>query len=487
MSDALCSVLSDVYSFMLSKSVIPEILQTGIIIPILKKSSLDANKPENYRPITISSVHSKLVEIFLLPDVCIHGTQFGFREKRGTAFVTAFVTDITAYFNDRSSPVYISSLDAEKCFDSIWHDGLLYKLSDKMSPVTWYYLYKWYNNSFASVSWDSVYSDLFKITKGMKQGSILSPTLFNVFIDDLLVSLDDSPNGVRVFNHKYNNCAYADDITVFSSTSTGLQNLVDMCVDYADNWRFKFGVRKTQCTILGKNLLKVNPNISIKDDYVKFAKCIDLLGVNVTSELNYSGHIENRIGACRRGVYALAPAGMTYPGLCTKAKVYLWKSVGAPLMFHSMDCIPIKRSNINNLYSAQGKIIKNVLGFGKRNHHSILIQSLQIDSAERYITKSSLSFYNRIFAVDTPLLQLQCSALASFMLNGTSVENTIVNKIVKLGFSPMKAAFNKIFPSKPNADSGIHHSLQYLLYHDNFVKPWAEEHVIANLLTRSFH
>ena len=100
---------------------------------------------------------------------------------------------------------------------------------------------------------------------------------------------------------------------------------------------------------------------------------------------------------------------------------------------------------------------------------------------------SAISFYNRIFAVDTPLLQLQCSALASFMLNGTSVENTIVNKIVKLGFSPMKAAFHKIFPSKPNADSGIHHSLQYLLYHDNFVKPWAEEHVIANLLTRSFH
>ena len=155
----------------------------------------------------------------------------------------------------------------------------------------------------------------------MKQGSILSPTLFNVFINDLLVSLDDSPNKVRVFNHKYNNCAYADDITVFSSTTTGLQNLVDKCVDYSDIWCLKFGIRKTQCTILGKNLLKDNPNICIKDDYVKFAKCIDLLGVNVTSELNYSGHIQNRIGACRHGIYALAPAGMTYPGLGTKAKV----------------------------------------------------------------------------------------------------------------------------------------------------------------------
>ena len=55
--------------------------------------------------------------------------------------------------------------------------------------------------------------------------------------------------------------------------------------------------------------------------------------------------------------------------------------------------------------------------------------------------------YNIIFAVETPLLQLQCCALASFMLNVTNVENTIVNEIVKLGFSPMKVAFNKIFPS----------------------------------------
>ena len=73
------------------------------------------------------------------------------------------------------------------------------------------------------------------------------------------------------------------------------------------------------------------------------------------------------------------------------------------------------------------------------------------------------------------------------MLNGTNVENTIVNKIVKLGFSPMKVAFNKITPSKRKDDSGIHRSLQYLLFRDNFVKPWGEEHVIANLLTRSFN
>ena len=49
--------------------------------------------------------------------------------------------------NDRGSPLYICSLDAEKCFDSIWHDALLYKLWEKLPLHHWLLMYRWYNNS----------------------------------------------------------------------------------------------------------------------------------------------------------------------------------------------------------------------------------------------------------------------------------------------------------------------------------------------------
>ena len=487
LSTALCTSLANIYSIIISKSIVPQVLQMGVIIPILKKPSLDPNVAANYRPVTISSAHSKLIELIVIPDTEISDTQFGFRDKRGTGFVTALVNDTAAYFNERGSPVYISSLDAEKCFDTIWHDGLFYKLWGLLPSDHWYFLYKWYKSTFAVVSWNGTISQPFHITKGMKQGSVLSPTLFNIFINNLLESLDNAPEGVMVFGHKFNSCAYADDITLFSSSVTGLQRLVNICVDYARKWRFNFGAQKTQLTTLGKNVLAAKPQISLGNNIVHHQDSIELLGVSTNSYCDYTSHVENRISACRRGLFALSHAGMSYPGLCTKAKVYLWKSIGAPLMFYATECIPLRKSHIKSMYTAQGKIIKNVLGFSKRNHHSVIFDALGISKPEDHISKSTAAFYNRIFRVKTPLLQLQSLALANYISTGLPVKNTIIDKLVQCNISPVKAAFAEVDCIDKNVQSnGVIDSLRYLLHHENFVKPWSVEHSISDLLTRAF-
>ena len=80
----------------------------------------------------------------------------------------------------------------------------------------------------------------------MRQGSILSPCLFNLFLNDLMLKLDHSNFGLRIFDQKINSCAYADDVSLLSSTAAGLQHLIDICVEYAHEWRFKFGVKKNE-------------------------------------------------------------------------------------------------------------------------------------------------------------------------------------------------------------------------------------------------
>ena len=64
----LCKHLSAVYSAMLTFNYVPSIFNTGVMVPILKKPTLDPGNPGNYRPIIVSSVFSKLLEIILLPD-----------------------------------------------------------------------------------------------------------------------------------------------------------------------------------------------------------------------------------------------------------------------------------------------------------------------------------------------------------------------------------------------------------------------------------
>jgi hypothetical protein len=127
-SHILCKHLGSLYSTVMSWNVVPDVFKVGVIIPVLKKSTLNTNDPCNYRPITLSSVHSKIVEQLMIPPDKVSDMQFGFRAKRGTSFGCRLLNDVACYQNQKGSPLYICSLDAEKCFDRIWHAGLFFKL-----------------------------------------------------------------------------------------------------------------------------------------------------------------------------------------------------------------------------------------------------------------------------------------------------------------------------------------------------------------------
>ena len=102
------------------------------------------------------------------------------------------------YFEHKKSPLFTCSLDAEKCFDSIWHKALFYKLWNKIPVKHWVLLYRWYSDMKATVGWKHEYSRHFNVTKGTKQGSILSPQLVNIFIDDLLKELKESADKASI-------------------------------------------------------------------------------------------------------------------------------------------------------------------------------------------------------------------------------------------------------------------------------------------------
>ena len=194
----LCDVLSQLYSCILSWQIVPSIFKIGVIVPVLKKPCLNPNDPGSFRPVTLSSVFSKILEIIMLPEDSVCDSQFGFRKGRGTAMACSLLNDIKCYFENAKSPLYVCSLDAEKCSDSIWHDALLYMLKDKIPNTHWLILHRWYSGLQACIKWRHMYSRYFAVTKGTRQGSVLSPQLFNIFIDGLLQELHESNDKVRI-------------------------------------------------------------------------------------------------------------------------------------------------------------------------------------------------------------------------------------------------------------------------------------------------
>ena len=117
-SEVLCKVLAALLSNILSWQMVPDTFQIGLIIPVLKRPSLNPNDVSSFRPITLSSALSKLLELLLLPKDSVNNNQYGFRQGRGTSFACSLFNDTKRYIENECSPLFACSFDAEKCFDS---------------------------------------------------------------------------------------------------------------------------------------------------------------------------------------------------------------------------------------------------------------------------------------------------------------------------------------------------------------------------------
>ena len=393
-SRALCHHLSVLYSTILTYNYVPNVFSMGVIVPVLKKPTLNPSLPVNYRPITVSSVLAKLFEILILPEnVPLCNNQFGFRAHYGVSHGLSLLNDLMCVSADHRSNMFICSLDAEKCFDSIWHDGLFYKLRNIFDTVIWRFLYNWYSSLEAVIKWDGhihrQYS--FKVTRGTRQGSILSPTLFNVFLSDLLKQLNQSKSGLCIGDKLYNSFAYADDITLFCATVPGLQKLIDICNEYANSWRFNFGIQKSKCMAAGtgSKCFKSDPVWFLGNMKMETVCNLDILGVTFNNNNNYDDHVKTRISKCKRSMYSLNSIGFCYPGLNTSSKVHLYKTICHPTLSYGMDSLNVKNKCIKQLESTQGCVIKQVCGLNKRAHHSSLLRALDIESVKTCIDKST--------------------------------------------------------------------------------------------------
>ena len=161
------------------------------------------------------------------------------------------------------------------------------------------------------MKWNGCYSTTFNITRGTRHGSKLSPYLFNIFINQLLLDLNDCDAGVRIGDVLYNSMAYADDITMFSTNAKGLQCIINMCTMYSDRWRFKYGIEKSKCMIIGKSPFTCKRVWRLNDVSLRNVETMEILGNAFNSKGNNTSHVDNKLNKCRQSFYGLNSLGMS--------------------------------------------------------------------------------------------------------------------------------------------------------------------------------
>ena len=121
-----------------------------------------------------------------------------------------------------------------KAFDTVWQNGFFYKLySYGIKGHTWRILRKWYQSTICTVLWDGEQSHPFNIKQGVKQGAVLSTLLYSLFVNDLLVELEQSGLGVKMGNIFCGAPIYADDLALIASSPEDLQSMIDTVTQHA--------------------------------------------------------------------------------------------------------------------------------------------------------------------------------------------------------------------------------------------------------------
>jgi Reverse transcriptase (RNA-dependent DNA polymerase) len=183
------------------------------------------------------------------------------------------------YFNSNGSTVYLASLDIKKEFNSFVHDKLFALLENAGLPVPVIDIIRnWYIKLTVYVRWGNCLSDIFAVLSGTRQDSVISPTLFNFFVNLFIVQLRES-NISCVVRSPYSGCLlYADDMIILCPSIKGSQCMSD---NGADALSLPFIAFKSMCLAIGKLVKLPFHSMSLgsrQTEWVNSIKYLDVIG-----------------------------------------------------------------------------------------------------------------------------------------------------------------------------------------------------------------
>ena len=157
-------------------------------------------------------------------------------------------------------------------------------------------LANWYSLQRMCVRWGSTCSDDFTVTNGVRQGGILSPYLFNVYMDELSVQLHKCMTGCCIGEKTINHLMYADDLVLISPSSRGLQGLLDVCSAFGISHDVKYNGSKSAVMCCKSQLLKdvKVPTFRIGSTPLPFTDKVKYLGHIVTKDLTDDADIQRQ-------------------------------------------------------------------------------------------------------------------------------------------------------------------------------------------------
>ena len=336
----------------------------AIITPIYKKKDkLDCG---NYRGISLLSHVGKIFALIIQRRISkkteeiLSESQAGFRPGRSTIDQLFTLRQIIEKYLATNQSLFCCYIDFEKAFDSVWQEGLWKAMQFFNYPAKYIRLLQaLYDKSESAVRVNGELTDWFRTTVGVRQGCVLSPQLFNILLEVvMLYATHDSSIGVLINGLLINNLRFADDIVLIAESENDLQTLVNAAQQVSSSFGLKINIAKTEVQVISKRSQEINININGKplQQVDKFV----YLGGTISQSGSCSDDVQHRIGKALRAIQQLNKIWSS-KDISIPTKMELYKVLVLSILMYGAETWSLKKVDESRLLTFEMTCLRKIL------------------------------------------------------------------------------------------------------------------------------
>ena len=421
--------LLSLYNACWENSSVPQDFKDALIVTIYKRKG-ERNDCGNHRGISLLAIAGKILakivlnRLKLLSEEVLPESQCGFRAGRSTTDMIFTLRQLQEKAIEQQLPLYIVFVDFSKAFDTVdrktlWKVLEIYGCPQKLIDI----IKEFHEGMTGKVSISGDISEPFDVGHGVKQGCVLAPTLFTLYLTAVLEVMSSNLKDEGVYirtrsDGKLFNLArlrattkttelcvrellYADDSALVANDLEEMQQIVNCFAKTATLFGLKINVTKTELLYqppLQTGNEETQPRVFVNREALKTTSCFTYLGSALTDTNSSDAEVDRRIQAASKAFGALIKRLWTRHDIKLATKVKVYNAAVLPALLYGTECMTLYRQHLRKLTRIQLRHLRQLLGikWQDRVPDVEVLKRANTVSAEAVITASQLRWAGHV-------------------------------------------------------------------------------------------